>query len=114
MDLLTVKEAATVLKLSCGAVYALCKAGTLPHHRLGLGQGAIRIGRQDLLAYIEACKTGAASVTRSGSSTPRPDSPIPMNRLPVGGFKHLRLDQLLGAQPLADGPTSGQGDHNGR
>jgi excisionase family DNA binding protein len=114
MDLLTVKEAADLLKLSLGAVYALCKAGTLPHHRLGKGGGAIRIDRQDLLTYVEQCKAGAAPVARGGSSSPVPESPAPRNSLPVGGFTHLRLDRLLGGQPPADGPTSDRDGRNGR
>jgi hypothetical protein len=51
-------------------VYALCKAGTLPHHRLGQGRGTIRIDRQDLLAYVAACKSGTAPLRRSGSFAP--------------------------------------------
>jgi excisionase family DNA binding protein len=116
MDLLTVKEAADLLKLSAGAVYALCKSGTLPHHRLGQGRGAIRIDRQDLLAYVEACRTGtgAAPVTRGGVPQPVPETPAPKGRLPVGGFKHLRVDRLLGGQPPADGPSFDRGESSAR
>ncbi len=113
MDLLTVKEAANLLKLSCGAVYALCKAGTLPHHRLGLGRGAVRIDRQDLLAYVEACRTGAAPIRGSGPSLPPSGTPAGQKRLPAGGFKHLRVDRLLAELPPADNPSSDRGGRNG-
>ena len=59
--LLTVKEAAALVKLSIGAVYALCNSGTLPHHRLGQGRGAIRIDRVDLLRYVEECRPASRS-----------------------------------------------------
>ncbi len=114
MDLLTVKEAANLLKLSRGAVYALCKAGTLPHHRLGLGRGAVRIDRKDLIAYVEACKTGTTPVRGSGPSLPPTGSSAAQKRLPAGGFKHLRVDRLLAELPPADDPSSDQGGRNAR
>jgi excisionase family DNA binding protein len=113
MDLLTVKEAADLLKLSCGAVYALCQAGKLPHHRLGLGRGAVRIDRKDLLNYIEACKIGAAPVRGGGPALPPAETPT-QKWLPAGGFKHLRVDRLLAELPPADGPSSGRDDHSAR
>jgi excisionase family DNA binding protein len=114
MDLLTVKEAADLLKLSAGAVYALCKSGTLPHHRLGQGRAAIRIDRQDLLRYVEACKTGATPAVRGDSPSLAPKTPTLNGPLPAGGFKHLRVDRLLGRQRPADGPLSGRGDRSDR
>jgi excisionase family DNA binding protein len=113
LDLLTVKDAAGLLRLSTGAVYALCKSGTLPHHRLGQGRGAIRIDRLDLLHYVEACKTAAAPVGGGGSPAASVGTAAPQRPLPSpSGFKHLRLDRLLDVQRPADGPPSRGGDHS--
>ena len=47
-DFLTVKEAASELKVSLGAIYAMCDENTLPHTRIGSDRGTIRIARADL------------------------------------------------------------------
>jgi excisionase family DNA binding protein len=54
IDLITVKEAAKILRASNPYVYALCKEKRLPHIRLGGDNKAIRIDRQELLKWIEA------------------------------------------------------------
>jgi excisionase family DNA binding protein len=46
--MLTVKEAADVLKCSTDAIYQMCEAKKLPHKRLGKG-GHIRIPESALL-----------------------------------------------------------------
>lgn len=45
---LTVKQSATRLGVSKSLVYQLCAAGKLPHYRVGIGRGTIRIEEQDL------------------------------------------------------------------
>ncbi len=40
---LNVKQTALRLNVSPSLVYALCAAGRLPHHRVGVGRGTIRI-----------------------------------------------------------------------
>ncbi len=40
---LTVKEYATLFGVSAATVYAMCASGKLPHVRLGVGRGTIRI-----------------------------------------------------------------------
>ena len=102
MDPLTVKEVADLLKLSLGAVYALCKAGKLPHHRLGQGRGAIRIDRQDLLAYVQACKTGAAPVARSGPSQPGSSTTAGAAEA-SRRFRHVQWSRLPDSPPGAGG-----------
>jgi excisionase family DNA binding protein len=114
MDLLTVKEAAEMLRLSSAAVYALCKAGTLAHHRLGRGRGAVRIDQKDLFAYVEACKAGAAPVRGGGPPSPPPPAPAPQRPLPAGVFEHLRVDRLLSGRRPADDPPAGRGGRSGR
>ena len=111
VSLLTVSEAARLLRLSAAAVYALCKTGELPHHRLGSGRGAIRISRADVLAYLDRTKQGAADA--AGCPPPPPAGGKPLLP-PAGGIKHLRLDRLLGAPPPGGGPPSGRGDCNAR
>ena len=50
-DLLTVREAAKMLHVSVGTIYALCDSGQLAHHRLGTGRGTIRIAADALKSY---------------------------------------------------------------
>jgi excisionase family DNA binding protein len=109
VGLLTVSEAARLLRLSAAAVYALCKTAELPHHRMGSGRSAIRISRVDILAYLARTKQGAAP---DGGPPPAPaggKGGLP----PAGGFKHLRVDRLLGTPPRGGEPPSGRGGRNG-
>lgn len=50
--LLTVKDVAARLNVSLSCVYQLVEAGRLPHHRIGLGRGAIRCSESDLSEYL--------------------------------------------------------------
>jgi excisionase family DNA binding protein len=50
--LLTVEETAERLSCSRSAVYQLCAARLLPHTRVGLGRGRIRISEADLEVYL--------------------------------------------------------------
>jgi excisionase family DNA binding protein len=68
MDLLTVKEAAERLRLSQGAVYMLCENRKLPHLRLGVGRGVIRIRAADLAAFIETAKVEPCSPVTNAAS----------------------------------------------
>ena len=52
--LLTVKEAARLLKVSTATVYSLCESGRLPHVRISTH--AIRIFESDLGTYLEKCR----------------------------------------------------------
>ena len=54
--MLTVKQVAERLGLSTSQVYALCASGKLPHHRFGVGKGALRISEEQLAAFLEATK----------------------------------------------------------
>lgn len=51
-ELLTVKEAAELSKVCEATIYALCAGGELPHVRIGMGRGAIRIDYTDLIGYL--------------------------------------------------------------
>jgi excisionase family DNA binding protein len=50
--MMSVRQAAEILKCSTATVYALCAAKLLPHSRVGLGRGVIRIAEADLVAYL--------------------------------------------------------------
>ena len=52
--MLTVKQVAERLALSPSQVYVLCNTGKLPHHRFGVGRGAIRVKEEQLALFIEA------------------------------------------------------------
>lgn len=51
-DLLTVKEAASKLRLSAASVYALCAAKKLRHQRVGVGRGKILIPPDAIEEYL--------------------------------------------------------------
>lgn len=48
VKLMTVKETAERLHCSPSTVYQLCGFGKLPHSRIGLGRGVIRIAEGDI------------------------------------------------------------------
>ena len=50
--MLTVKQAAERLGVSPTTVYGLCQRRWLPHVRIGLGRGAVRIREEDLEEYV--------------------------------------------------------------
>jgi excisionase family DNA binding protein len=96
-SLLTVKEAAQLLRVSLGCVYALCASGELPHYRLGNGQAAIRISKADLLDYMERCRSGNVSERHVLPFPERESRPLPHSVF----FKHLRLREfVLPGEPL--------------
>ncbi len=56
LELLTVSEVASCLKVSRSLVYHLVESGRLSACRVGRG-GAIRVAKHDLLLYVDACRT---------------------------------------------------------
>ena len=54
--LLSVRDVADALQVSIACVYAAVAEGKLACHRIGNGRGTIRIGREDLDAYLAACR----------------------------------------------------------
>lgn len=113
MELITVKEAASALQLSIGSVYGLCRSGELPHYRFGQGRMAIRIGRDDLNAYIDRRRT------REGEQRILPiiqcDGARKRQALQhARPFKHIRLTSPLATPPGEGDPSSGTGGCNDR
>ena len=91
MDLLTVKQAAEPLRISVGAVYALCASAKLAHYRMGTHQSAIRIDRSDLFAYLQKCKyePPKREPDEPRSYPARRSTPVRATKL-----KHLRVDTI--------------------
>ena len=50
--LLKIEEAAKRLSVSRSTMYQLVEKRQLPHHRIGLGRGAIRISEVDLVEFL--------------------------------------------------------------
>ena len=55
--LLTIEEVATHLSVSRSLVYELVVKGKLPHHRVGVGRGTIRISEDDVAEFLRCCRT---------------------------------------------------------
>ena len=53
---MNVREAAKRLGVSTSIAYGICAQGRLPHVRVGLGRGTIRISEDDLQAFMESCR----------------------------------------------------------
>jgi len=51
-----VQEVAKRLEVSTATVYALCARGRMPHARVGVGRGVIRISEEDLRAFVDRCR----------------------------------------------------------
>lgn len=66
---LTVREAAPLLGLGLGSVYALCAAGKLEHLRVGLRQGKLLIPEESIRSYLASC------VVAAPASQPAPEPP---------------------------------------
>ena len=77
METRTVREVASVLKVSPATVYQLCADRKIAHLRVGTGRGAIRIRDEDLTAFIAA-------------ATVRPSEPTAPKQ-PLIKLKHLKI-----------------------
>jgi excisionase family DNA binding protein len=67
LALLTVQQAAERLNVRPSTVYALCAGRKLPHARLGVGRGTIRIDEADLEDYLRS-----ATVRPGEQAAPEP------------------------------------------
>ncbi len=54
--LLTTEEVARRLSVSRSLVYELVVKGKLPHHRVGVGRGTIRISEDDVAEFLRCCR----------------------------------------------------------
>ncbi len=53
---MTVADAARLLEVSPSTVYELCRRGDIPHYRIGLGRGRIRIDPAQLREFLDRCR----------------------------------------------------------
>jgi excisionase family DNA binding protein len=61
-DPMTVAEVAELMRIGKSTVLDLCNAGIVRHQRIGTGpRGRIIIFKTDLIAWIDASKTGGRS-----------------------------------------------------
>ena len=84
--MLTVKQAAAVLNVSPGLVYALCATGRIIHERYGLGRGTIRIEDSALAEF----RAGARPTPRAAPTVSRAASP-------AAPYAHLDAYRLANA-----------------
>lgn len=77
MELFTVKEVASRLKMSESLVYQLVEQGRLACHRVGQGRGRIRISEEDLAEYLAGCRQESGIRVHRPRARPR--------------LKHLKL-----------------------
>ena len=84
-DLLTIREAAGMLRISDSTVRNAIRSGQLRAFRFGARGGSIRIAPADLQDYIAGCATTKPSCSPEALTT-------------AGGrFKHLNASKLLAA-----------------
>jgi excisionase family DNA binding protein len=75
--MLTVTEVAARLKVSRSTIYNAIEAGILPHYRIGLSRGAIRISEEQLAKFLESTKVeeGASTLVKPRDIQYRDESP---------------------------------------
>jgi excisionase family DNA binding protein len=70
MQLLKTAEVATRLNCSPSFVYDLIATGRLKHHRLGRGQGGVRVSEDQLQEYLQTTERGGAAGPRPAATPP--------------------------------------------
>lgn len=75
--MLSVRDVAEQLNVSQRCVYDLVAKGLLPHHRIGIGRGSIRIDPDDLARFLADRRVDQQPETRRRAAQPK--------------LKHIRL-----------------------
>jgi excisionase family DNA binding protein len=75
--LLTVRETAEYLRVSCATVYGLVRKSRLKCYRVGAGRGVIRISLKSIAAFLEQSEPDAAAEATK--------------RIPRPRLKHIKL-----------------------
>ena len=102
------EEKAEQLQVSVATVYVLCNRGKLPHVRIGVGRGTIRIREEDLTDFLEtetvrmATKAEPSPRTARTSSGPSVFTQLNQERL----HEAWRQQGVLADQPGADSAPS--------
>ena len=99
-DVVTVKEAASWLRLSEKTIYRYCERGELPHQRIP--GGCIRFRRDDLESWLEERR-----VAQLRNSAPRPSRQSGVGR--GSRSKRVSSSDGLSARELGDRLRRGEG-----
>ncbi len=67
--LLTVKDVASRLNVSQSCIYQLVETGKIPHHRIGVGRGAIRFTEDDIAEYLSCNRSQPTTCGQPRSAT---------------------------------------------
>ena len=67
--LFSIKEASTILSVSCSKLYEMVEKGEIEHHRIG---GTIRFTEENLTELLERTKRERSEPERTKSQPPRP------------------------------------------
>lgn len=69
-DLMTVEDVARRLKASDSFVYGTIATGRLTHHRLGKGQGGIRVSEEQFSAFLKLTERGGTEFVPPAKAAP--------------------------------------------
>ena len=76
-DMMTVEDVARRLNVSDSFVYGAVADGRLKHHRLGKGQGGIRISESQLSAFLAGTERGGDAAKEEVLKPAEVASPVP-------------------------------------
>lgn len=82
--MLSVSEVAARLGVSPSAVYRLCDAGLIRHHRVGLNRGKIRVPEDAVTDYLRSCEVTSANSPSASVRKPQPAQVRRSNLRPDG------------------------------
>jgi len=99
----TVAEAAALLRVSENTIRNAIRAGQLPALRVGIGKkgGAYRILQEDLEAFVARCKERIVTVA----------APLPPVLPPLTAFRHVDVSRWLAANGPNQTPTKTSNAH---
>jgi excisionase family DNA binding protein len=94
-----VQEAARRLEVSASTVYGLCGQGRMPHSRVGLRRGVIRISEDDMRVFLEGCRAEQATPAVGLSRPATHDE---------AGVRSGRAEAVSGTTGRMDGGNAGE------
>ena len=98
-NMLTVRQVAEQLQVSLATVYLMCNRGKLPHVRIGVGRGTIRVDEQTLEEFIQM-----ATVQPKEPAAPQPRSSASHGATGASPqFRHVQWTRLPDSPPGAAG-----------
>ncbi len=79
-ELMTVEDVARRLNVSDSFVYGSIADGRLKHHRLGKGQGGIRVSEAQLAAFLRLTERGGEEIPPEPTQEPAPPAARPKGK----------------------------------